>query len=110
MNITNTKLSCLIQHATQHVQQVAPGVVYYPAANSKTYYDAMVQKRRDVLKLVTFAVIIIVALSILSVVVFGFKEVILSNDFTFKQELGFRLIYPFAALFLLWNLKALTGR
>lgn len=98
----------VVQHFTEAVPppQQAPERAY---VSSSSYFDVMVQKRRDVMKMVAFAVIILLAISIHTVVDFGLKEAILSSDFTFKQELGIRFIYPFLVFLLLWNLKALTG-
>lgn len=93
------------------IQQVVP--VQYPSQlqtqKYSSYFDAMVNKKRDVLKMVSFAVIILLAISIHTVADFSLKEIIMSNDFTFKQEVGVRLVYPLAVVFLLWNIKALTG-
>lgn len=98
-----------LQHQQQQMQP-QPQVIVREVMKSPSYFDAMVNKKRDVLKMVAFAVIILLAISIHTVVDFGLKEFIMSNDFTFKQELGLRIVYPVAVIFLLWNLKALTGR
>lgn len=94
------------QQATVLTQPFVPAVRYPQKTTS--YFDAMVQKRRDVLKMVSFAIIILLAISIHTVVDFGLKEFIMSSDFTFKQELGVRLVYPFIVILLMWNIKALT--
>jgi len=100
----------------QMVAEQAPVVTNYlpPGYPSKeammrsgTYYDAMVNKRKDVLKMVCISVIILLAISCHNVVDFGLKEFIMNNDFSFKQELGVRMIYPAVVLFLLWNIKAM---
>jgi cation transport ATPase len=75
-----------------------------------SYFDTMLYKRKDVLKLISIAVIILLALSLHAVVDFGLKEVIMTGDFTFKQEMGIRLLYPVAIVFFLWNMKALGSR
>lgn len=96
---------------TRAVVQPYLPAVRYPAQEAQraaSYFDAMVQKRRDVLKMVSFAIIILLAISIHTVVDFGLKELIMSNDFTFKQEIGVRMIYPLVVILLLWNLKAIT--
>lgn len=100
-----------IQHI-QHFQEQQANAVAAAAASGPragaSYFDAMVQKRRDVMKMISFAVIILLAISIHTVVDFGLKELIMTSDFTFKQELGVRFVYPFIVILLLWNLKALT--
>lgn len=101
-----------IQVYENHIvqQPFIPTPVIYPntlsVQKSASYFDAMVNKRKDVLKMVSFAAIILLAISVHNVVDFGLKEFILSNEFSFKQEVGIRLVYPLAVVFLLWNLKA----
>ena len=89
------------------MQSQQPRVVY--AAPPPSYFDILVNRRRDVMKLVAFSIVILFAISIHTVVDFGFKEYIVNNDFTFKQELGIKLVYPAAVLLVLWNLKAMTS-
>jgi len=96
------------------VQPYIPTPVIYPNSlsiqKSASYFEALVNKRKDVIKMVSFAAIILLAISIHNVVDFGLKEFILSNELSFKQEIGIRLIYPLAVIFFLWNIKALFGR
>jgi hypothetical protein len=82
---------------------------YIQPTNSVGYIDVMVNRRRDVLKLTAISVVILLAISFHYVVEFFLKEIIISSDFSFKQELGIRFLYPVGVFLLLWNIKALTG-
>lgn len=75
-----------------------------------SHIDNMIQKRRDLLKMISIAVIILLAISLHTVVDCGLKELIISHDFSFKQELGIKILYPVIVVFILWNLKAITHR
>jgi hypothetical protein len=74
--------------------------------NELGYFDMLGSKKRDMLKLVIMAMMILLALSLHSLVSFWMKEYLDSNDFSFRQEVGIRLLYPVVVLFILWNLKA----
>ena len=74
--------------------------------NEVGYFDMLGSKKRDMLKLVIMAMMILLALSLHSLVSFWLKEYLATNDFSFRQEIGIRLLYPLLVLFILWNLKA----
>lgn len=74
--------------------------------NEGGYFDMLGSKKKDMLKLIIIAVMILLAMSIHSFVSFWLKEYIVSSELSFRQELGVRLLYPVLVLFLLWNLKA----
>lgn len=101
-----------IQVPVQQVQRPqVPRQTYaqpQPVATT-TYVDVLVNRRRDVLKLTAISVVILLAISFHYVVEFFLKELIISSDFSFKQELGIRFLYPVGVFVLLWNIKALTG-
>lgn len=70
------------------------------------YFDMLGSKKKDMLKLIIIAVMILLAMSVHSFVTFWLRELITSSEFSFRQELGIRLLYPVIVLFVLWNLKA----
>jgi len=72
---------------------------------SPTYTEKMGYKRRDMLKVVTYALMILLALSLYSVIEMVIKETVVSYDLGYKQEVGLRGVYPLLLLFLLWNIK-----
>lgn len=73
-----------------------------------SYLESLVQQRRDMLKYIVLSFVILLALACHTAIKFAFKEYILANDLSFKQELAVRLGYPVTALIVLWNLRALS--
>lgn len=69
------------------------------------YIDRLFSKKKDMLKVFQLALIIVLAMSIHFVIDHYLRNYIKNNDFTFERELIIRLLYPFALLFILWNLK-----
>lgn len=70
------------------------------------YIDRLFSKKKDMLKVFQLALIIVLAMSIHFIIDHYLRNYIKNNDFTFERELLIRLIYPFALLFILWNMKA----
>lgn len=91
------------QHGTPPPRQT----VVYERDVQEGYMDNLLSKKKDIMKLVIMAMMILLALSIHSLVTFWMTDYIKSTDLSFKQELGFRLMYPVLAFALLWNLKAM---
>ncbi len=69
------------------------------------YLDKVFSDKRGFLKLIQFALIIVLALSIHALIKFLLKNYIKSNDFSFQRIIGLKLLYVFATLFILWNIK-----
>ena len=70
-----------------------------------SYLDKMFAKKKEVLKLIQFSLIIVLAMSIHFIIDYYIKFYIKNNDPTFERELIIRLIYPISVVFILWNLK-----
>lgn len=87
---------------------VQPQRLTQPPSQPQSYLEALVQQRRDMLKYIVLSFVILLALACHNAIKFGFKEYILANDLSFKQELALRLGYPVAAFILLWNMRALS--
>lgn len=88
-------------------QQQKPAVAVESYSNEGGgYFDMLGSKKKDMLKLIIIAVMILLAMSVHSFTSFWLKEFITSSELSFRQELGVRLLYPIVVLFLLWNLKA----
>lgn len=62
-------------------------------------------KRRDMLKIVTYSLIILFALAVYSCAEMIIKEAVVGGDLSSKQELGIRVIYPLLIFVGLWNVK-----
>ena len=94
----------LQQQPSQQVQAIQTTQTTAP-----TYLDQLVSKRRDMLKVIIFAVSILLAISLHTVVEFWLKEISVSKELAFKQELGLRALYPILIVLTLWLLKSFQG-
>ncbi len=70
-----------------------------------TYLDKLFAKKKDLLKIIQFSLIIVLAMSIHFIIDYYLKYYIKNNDLTFERELIIRLIYPFSIIFIIWNFK-----
>lgn len=70
-----------------------------------TYLDKLFAKKKELLKIIQFSLIIVLAMSIHFIIDYYLKYYIKNNDLTFERELIIRLIYPFSVIFIIWNLK-----
>ena len=70
-----------------------------------SYLDKLFAKKKDVLKIVQFSLIIVLAMSIHFIIDHYLKYYIKNNDLTFERELIIRLIYPLSIIFIIWNFK-----
>lgn len=70
-----------------------------------SYIDKLFSKKKELIKLLQFSLIVILALSVHGIVDYYLKEFIEKNDFSDSRVFIIRLLYPLSILFLLWNLK-----
>lgn len=70
-----------------------------------SYLDKLFAKKKDVLKIIQFSLIIVLAMSIHFIIDHYLKYYIKNNDLTFERELIIRLIYPLSIIFIIWNFK-----
>jgi Ca2+/Na+ antiporter len=89
-------------------QAPAPPPAAAPQPLGPSYVDLLAGKRREILKVVGSALMILFALALYTGIEFWLKEVVVKHDWSFKQELGARLAYPFVVLLVLWNFKVLA--
>jgi uncharacterized membrane protein YcjF (UPF0283 family) len=71
-----------------------------------SYVDKIWSKKRDITKLIMFAFIILLALSVHSCAEFFIQHLFSTNPFTYKQQLLVKIGYAVAVLLILWNIKA----
>jgi hypothetical protein len=69
------------------------------------YLDRLWGKKRDVLKLVMFMLVFMLALSLHWVAKHYMKEYMDANALTTSKEFMFRMLYPCAVLFIVWNMR-----
>ena len=72
------------------------------------YFDKLMSRRRDVMKLIMFCLIILLALSIHTNIKHYYRVFFDTNVVTGQKEVLLRLMYPAAILFALWNSRLLT--
>lgn len=70
-----------------------------------SYLDKLFAKKKDVLKIIQFSLIIVLAMSIHFIIDHYLRYYIKNNDLTFERELILRLIYPLSIIFIIWNFK-----
>lgn len=80
----------------QAQQQPVQKVVVMPQKNVQ---------RRETIKIVTYALIILFALALYSVFEMIIKEICIGNDLGYKQEIAIRLLYPLLVFVVLWNVR-----
>lgn len=72
------------------------------------YVEQLGSKRKELFKVISYALMILFALALYTAIDFWLKDVIDRYDLSFKHELGIKLAYPFLILFLIWNFKIAT--
>jgi hypothetical protein len=93
---------------TYNPQMPAPTPAPTPTSSSAlipSILDRFSLKRREVLKLLTFAFVIVIALGIHSVCDVFLKRYISGNDFPESKEYLIRAAYPVLAFAVMWSLK-----
>ena len=101
--IVPQKSVMLVAQETQAVSSPTP-----PRPHQPSYIEMMGSKRKEIAKVIGYALMILFALTLYTAIDFWLKELVEKHDWSFKQELGVRLAYPFVVLFLLWNFKVLS--
>lgn len=69
-------------------------------------FDAMWAKRRDLIKLLSYSLLIVIAFSFHSVMEHIIKTYIAENDLTSRNEVLLRFAYPIVMVLLVWFIKA----
>lgn len=74
------------------------------------YLDKLFSKKRDILKVIIFSMMILLAISFHTFIECWLKDFVAANEFSVKHELGLRILYPILILVILWNFKAFMPR
>ena len=74
-------------------------------ANQQSYVDKMFSKKRELVRLLQFVFVIVLALSIHWIIKYYLKDYIEGNEVTRWREFILRMLYPVSIFFILWNLK-----
>ena len=76
--------------------------------NNESIIDRYIKRKKDVLKLLSFALLILLALSLNDVIKTYLGKYILGNDITEKNEMYLRLAIPLTIYFVIWTIKAFS--
>lgn len=79
-------------------------VIYY---QSESFFDKIAAKRFEILKVFSFALIIVLAISIDRVSTYYLSHYVANSVLTGTQELLLRISYPITVLIVIWLLKLL---
>jgi hypothetical protein len=77
----------------------------YEQQKNNSYIGKMMSKKRDIMKLVVLAFIVLMALSIHHVAAHYIGQYLEDNALSAGKEFLFRILYPCLVLFALWNIK-----
>lgn len=106
----------LVYHQAQQQQQYAPQsrirmVPQNQSSPEQSYFESLISKRRNVLKMIGLSIIILLGISLHSLIDFVLREAVIANDYGFNQELGLRILYPVAVVLIMWSIKSFySGR
>ena len=76
--------------------------------NNESIIDRYIKRKKDVLKLFSLALLILLALSLNDVIKTYLGKYILGNDITEKNEMYLRLAIPLTIYFVIWTIKAFS--
>jgi len=71
-----------------------------------TYIDKLISKKKDIIKLVIFSFVILLALSFHDLLTHYLKKYLEESILSSGQEFALRLLYPALVLLTLWNIRA----
>jgi hypothetical protein len=79
--------------------------MYYANLPSEpSYWDKMVSKKKEVMRFLQSAMIILLAISIHTVIDFVLKHYLQQYDLSYEKELLIRVLYPVGVLLIAWNI------
>lgn len=85
-----------------YMSQKPPTVYYEPREG---FFDRFASKKYDILKVVSFALIIVLAIAIDRFTTFYISQYVADSVLTTTQEVFVRIAYPIVILLVIWLLK-----
>lgn len=101
----NTLVNELKKQKQQQPQQpvaLYPQQMYY----DESYWDKMVNKKKDIFKFIQSGLIILFAISLHVVIDFVLKHYLQTHDISYNREVMIRFLYPIGIIFVAWNIIA----
>lgn len=74
-------------------------------SDEPSYFDLLASKKKDMGRILVYALMILLALVVYTLIDVIIKEVLIKYDLSFKQEVGMRLVYSVVIIFIIWNMK-----
>jgi hypothetical protein len=98
------KIMSLIQELKKRKEE---SISYQGSGNSDnlSYFDKLSNKKKDLGRLIQFALIVVLGLSIHYMIYHYLSSYITQHDMSAERQFVIRLLYPLAVIFVLWNLK-----
>ena len=88
-----------------HEEPKQPIYIQQPQQHSDSFFDKIASKRFEILKVFSFALIIVLAISIDRVSTYYLTQYVTNSILTSTQELLLRTSYPITVLIIIWLLK-----
>lgn len=102
------RINALVNELKKQKQSPMPVPTGYYGSNyqpvEESYWDKMVNKRKEILKFVHSGLIILFAISLHFIIDFLLKAYLESNDVSHNREILIRVLYPVGILFIAWNI------
>jgi hypothetical protein len=92
------------QQQQQQQQQVPAYYMQQAFPQEPSYLEKMANKKKEVLKFLQSAMIIVFALALHVVIDFVLKHYLQMYDLSYEKELLIRVAYPLGILFIAWNI------
>jgi hypothetical protein len=80
-------------------------IIYQQQQPSESFFDRIASKRFEILKVFSFALIIVLAISIDRVNTYYLTQYVTNSILTSTQEVLLRVSYPITVLIIIWLLK-----
>jgi len=96
-----------IQQIPQIPQMQQPAPRRQISSPSYSFWDRMVFKRNEVLKLAVFSLVILLAIALDKLSTFYLSKYLSENSMTDTQEFFMRLSYPIIVFLIIWVMKSL---
>lgn len=77
----------------------------YIKEENQSYIDKLLNKKKDLIKILLYTFIIVLALSIHYLIDYYLNQYISNNNFSMERLLFVKLLYPIVIIFIIWNLK-----
>lgn len=92
----------------QAAQAAAAAATTTTEAENMGYIDKLMNKKKELGRMLQYALIIALGLSIHFLVDEYIKYYIANNDVSVERQVIIKILYPISLVFILWNLKALV--